>query len=373
MIPVAVPSSLRINGQWIGALFGEAQGTGVLDLEEDNGLITGTAYLYPHDLQIVPAAVRFSFAPPLGTHQFADVPVLPFSPDLGAVITREQMVTLYPMSNVSDSANLSLTFNGDGVFVSFDTPMASGFGNLIRGHTKPSGLAPLAMSWGEYRAQVPTRQKKRFVYRGQAEPWRLRTSFHRTWRKNLDTYTSTLVRETHKALVGHLKTPLDFTKPDDVGAFYNTIQHHGYPTPLLDWTASPYVAAFFAFENAKPDPGTTVRIFAFDRTAWTALRQQNQLSMTRPHLSFVDLLPVGNPRAGPQQSEFTLTNVDDIENHVVAVEHAMNTRYLQAIDIPTSERDEVLADLDLMGLNHATLFPGLDGTCRSMRLKHFGC
>lgn len=41
------------------------------------------------------------------------------------------------------------------------------------------------------------------------------------------------------------------------------LRHQGFPSPLMDWTRSPYIAAFFAFRSALKPPHDRVSVFIF--------------------------------------------------------------------------------------------------------------
>ena len=41
------------------------------------------------------------------------------------------------------------------------------------------------------------------------------------------------------------------------------LRHHGFPSPMMDWTRSPYIAAFFAFSVPRDPTPERIAIFAY--------------------------------------------------------------------------------------------------------------
>lgn len=173
-------------------------------------------------------------------------------------------------------------------------------------------------SWDEFRQIALEYPFRSHIYRGQPDRRRLRTSFHRSDRSDLVRYSIEDIPELYRRLSSRLAARFDLNVPDQLGAFYNLLQHHGYPTPLLDWSESPYVAAWFAFhgERASSKAQGPVRIYAFAAEHWRKFPQVTMLRHMEPHFSVVPSLALENPRAMPQQSVTSFTNVDDIETYL---------------------------------------------------------
>ncbi|WP_034301931.1 FRG domain-containing protein [Herbaspirillum sp. RV1423] len=242
-----------------------------------------------------------------------------------------------------------------------------------------STLDSSKLTWDEFKARVHKLETRRYIFRGQNQTWRLRTSFHRTHRANLFTFMSEDIQILHRTLSGRTKHIFNLEVPQQNGAFFNMLQHHGYPTPILDWTHSPYVAAFFAFRTISSEESKKaknkdkhVRIFVFDRKNWvTDIPQVMLLNISLEHFSVSEFMALNNDRVIPQQGIATITNIDDIEKYIERTEQHRAKKYLQAVDLPWSARDKVMTELSLMGITAGSLFPGIDGTCEEMRERHF--
>lgn len=228
-------------------------------------------------------------------------------------------------------------------------------------------------TWTEFRQWAITQDPRRFIFRGQQEPHKLATTFHRTSRNDLSAWINEDVRVLFGPIIEHVSYPLKIGDLDHNAAIWSLLQHHGYPTPLLDWSFSPFVAAFFAFQGIKPDDVRRPRIFIFDKLGWEERhgKQAFFVDAAPPQLVTLENLSIGNPRLGPQQALSTVSNLADIEEFIIRCEAEDGRTYLTVCDLQPSEGPQIMRELEMMGITYGALFPGLDGICRDVKDRLF--
>jgi hypothetical protein len=244
---------------------------------------------------------------------------------------------------------------------------------------QPKTLGP--MSWDQYKQHVSQyRSRDRVLFRGQhSNQYPLKTSLHRQGRNNFFRYlTEDVDRLRHR--INAISPHYYQSAGEDLLGLVSLAQHHGFPTPLLDWSESPYVAAFFAFDClsdrrtwlAKQDRAP-VRIFTFDRARWDQVRRPRAQTLRDPCPDFQFTHPPAhnNPRYYPQQSVAAFSTVENIEDFVTAYEQREQLTFLTRIDIDATEREHVEDELRFMGITAATLFPGYEGACKSLSAELF--
>ena len=112
---------------------------------------------------------------------------------------------------------------------------------------------------------------KNYIFRGQGNAtWPLRSTFDRIYSDkqaaSRDTLAKDLIREFYEECERYSPWRYGVDDPRVLAM----AQHHGLPTRLLDWSFSPYVAAYFAFswfmfENPKMEQTGNVATWVLDR------------------------------------------------------------------------------------------------------------
>ena len=368
-----------MQGQWIGNYEGTNKGLIIINIDDRGNYYEGIAYLYDSINSLPNFGAFFKTENKDRSFKIRTQFIMAIDPRTGFLDSWDNCKKLYTENIIiPEYADVEGEWNDESLSLKWLTNIGtSSFCKLPKSNAgKPSEYEPINKDWNGFKEYVSNLEGRRLLFRGQNQPWRLRTAFHRTGRADLNRFVNEDIPALHRNLTARTRHVFNLDIPYENGAFYNLLQHHGYPTPLLDWTCSPYIAAFFAYRGieknahiAKDDE--KVRVLVFEYEKWKSdFNQILNLRSTAPHLSTCELIAIDNERMVPQQSISMFTNIDDIETYIKSKE-TKEKQYLSVIDLPVKERTKVIRELSFMGITAGSLFPGLDGTCQELKERFF--
>ena len=229
------------------------------------------------------------------------------------------------------------------------------------------------------------------LYRGQASHgWSLETTLHRsapTLTGLSDYYRLAAVAKTQVESFTSRNWPtIDYVEAEELLSRYDTLRngplphyeylvylrHHGFPSPLLDWSRSLYVAAFFAFQKPQAEQ---VAIFVYQEFAGfgkASSSGQAQIHTLGPNIRT-------HQRHFLQQAEYTTAlhfrdGAWRLANHMdVFLGGREEQDHLWKLTAPAAEARLVMQELEQFNINAFSLFQTEDAllaTIASRLISH---
>jgi hypothetical protein len=223
------------------------------------------------------------------------------------------------------------------------------------------------------------------LYRGQSDAcWRLETTLERTQKREVKDGDYLrwikIIRPEIQAFtnkewpddnfVRELQKFRDVPCPPPGYEYMAYLRHYGFPSPMIDWTASPFVAAYLAFREEKPKV-KRVAIYAFTGIETSGCVQEPSIRLLGPTINT-------HRRHFLQQSHYTIC-VKRIENnemvycsHEAAFEKDEPTQCrLWKFTLPATERKTVLTHLHKLNITGFSLFGSEESLMETLAIREF--
>jgi FRG domain len=238
--------------------------------------------------------------------------------------------------------------------------------------------------------ELPLQMAPELLYRGHANAtWKLETTLERFYpgaitqfdyydrafavKAEIETFTGNAwsipdpgqylgwLQQTHHSAV------FDSQAYPQTYPYFGYLRHFGFPSPLLDWTASPYIAAFFAMNNVAENVDC-VSVYIYSWTGKVSMSNAPGLHRRGPYVK-------SHKRHFIQQSHYTLctetkNNAHYYSSHQQVAEREGSTQdRFWKVNIPVREKFDFLRRLKSMNITSFSLFGSEESLIDTMITK----
>lgn len=228
-------------------------------------------------------------------------------------------------------------------------------------------------------------QEATILFRGQSdESWKIESSLERYGVSEIECKEYYRTIDRYKPLINPIIEnrferkftisgyPFDFTRYDE-GSFelpemeyLAYLRHHGFPTPLVDFSMSCFIALFFACEDFN-QPNREKRV---NGKVFLYSPQVNVDGIDTPHLKKIGRYVEAGKRHFAQQSNYLLSSewIDEWKfiQFMRAMESQHNNDKLLEITISKEVKAKLMKELNEMNINRYTMYLNEDSLIKSL-------